>query len=180
LKHGGEYDFIIWCVTSPSRISVPVDEGPQLLPFTAPDSFDNWEFPFKKFDTLQKIAAVRSWYMWLFDMDTAILTDTALTHYVSSKFANVMILPCFSDPLGEKFNLYSVCEIEMLHYFNNKNIKSIYEKFNDIRRCHFSVENNKILAELIANNLRPGIFDTSYDNFCHTPQAPLETYFRKK
>jgi dTDP-4-amino-4,6-dideoxygalactose transaminase len=41
------------------------------------------------------------------------------------------------------------------------------------------VTNNKILADLVAKNLQPGIFQTNYKNFVMCPGADKTCYFKK-
>jgi hypothetical protein len=89
-----------------------------------------------------------------------------------------MIVPCFPPPLSANFNLYSVCEFETRCYFPGKQIHEVFKDYRDLRAGHLTLENHKILAELINDNLTPGVFQTGYDNFVK-PTLPLEKIFQK-
>lgn len=175
-KHAENFDFLIWAVTNPTRISVVIDESPYTLHFT--DIGIHNPHHFKK-ETADKINAADDYFKHLMEFDEQDLIATALVQFMQSKYKNLMIIPCFLDPLRTDFNLFDLCAKEIDYYFPNVDYQEFFQNYTDLRRCHFSIENNRILSNIIAENLYPGVFQTSYDNFVN-PSADKEFYFSKK
>ena len=65
----------------------------------------------------------------------------------------------------------------MKYFFPNMPYFRVFPKYQDIRPAHLTLENNKILAQLINDNLKPGIFQTEYSNF-PTPTGSFEGLFK--
>ena len=94
-----------------------------------------------------------------------------------SLYKNIMVIPCFPSPFPLKFNLYQLSKQETEYFFPGMDIPEIYQQYNDQRPGHISSENQQILANLIEQNLQPGFFQTSYDNFVK-PTQPFNTLFQ--
>jgi hypothetical protein len=102
---------------------------------------------------------------YVFDQKLENLLGKALANYFFQLIPNLMIIPCFPPPLETNFDLYNLCTRELQQVFPNMETHKVYESWKDIRVCHLTAQNNQILAEIIANNLKPGIFSTDYSNF---------------
>jgi len=176
-KHAEEFDFLIWGVTNPPRLSITIDHDPYVLHFTSTDSYNAEEFD--NIETRTKVNAACNYYKHLLDVNEQNLVASALINYMMSKYPNLMIIPCFYDPLKLDFNLFDLCSKEINYYFPNMDHSEFYQTYTDMRRCHLSKENNKILADLVAKNLQPGIFQTNYKNFVMCPGADKTCYFKK-
>jgi hypothetical protein len=133
---------------------------------------------FSDIEIQKKHSVCIDYLKYIFDWETENLVGRSLVSYFQSVHHNIMVIPCFSPPLSAKFNLYNLCEWEANFYFPGKNIPEIYKSYQDLRPGHITQENQKILAQLLNQNLKPGIFQTSYDNFVK-PTLPFEKAFKK-
>jgi hypothetical protein len=176
-KHANEFDFLIWGVTNPPRLSITINEPPYTLHFTQGNTYIPSEF--KKHETVSKVVAVSEYFNHLLEFNEQDLIGLALVNHTMSKHKNLMVIPCFSDPLRLDFNLFDLCSKEIDYYFPNISYEEFFQTYSDLRRCHLSLENNKILADIVANNLKPGVFQTNYDNFVMNPNADKTFYFKK-
>jgi len=177
-KHANEFDFLIWAVTEPLRLSITISEPPYILHFNQGNIYNSDKF--KKEETISKIDAVGKYFKHLLEFDDQDLISSALVNYMMLKHNNLMVIPCFFDPLRLDFNLFNLCSKEIDYYFPNISYEKFFQTYSDLRRCHLTIENNKILADIIAENLKPGIFQTNYDNFVMNPSADKRFYFKKK
>ena len=165
-QHSHKYDFNIWCLTIPGRFSVRL---------SGDEYFHSTYFMNHQGDLTGKqnheyqylIDACHNYLKYVFDDESENLVGQALSEYFLSNVSNLMVLPCFIDPLNSTFNLYEVCIRELQVLFPRKQVHEIYEKYNDKRVCHLTKKNNAKLAELISRSMSPGIFSTSYDNFSY-------------
>lgn len=179
-QHQHNFDFIIWVVTDIHRISIELDEKPNVIHFTSPMSKRDIKWLRLKLDSSKdKINAANMWYKHLFDMDDNLLMSKGLIHLYSSLYDNLMMIPAFYENLYssqmeiDSFNLYNLCTKEAEHY--SSDVESLL-RF-DARQCHLSIENNAILAKLINDDLNPGLFQTDYNNFNMHPSAEKNFYF---
>ena len=170
------YELIIWCVTSPNRISflnsnnVPVHV--------------HWpNFIFSKDDhdplTLKRIDVIKDWAKYVQDTDQESLINDCVARHFLTVYPNLMIVPCFEEPLKEEFCLGKIVTEENNYYFPNlKNSSDIYRKYSDLRVCHMTDTNNEILAKLINGNLNPGIFSADLSQFV-SHDRDFNYYFEK-
>jgi hypothetical protein len=167
LKNHKDFDFIIWCMTTPGRFSIEIPGCPEIFHTTRimthtgikvsnniPAGIDN-----------KIIDACQLYLKYVFDPNLENLLGKALANYFLQLIPNLMIIPCFPPPLETNFDLYNLATQELQQVFPNMETHKVYESWHDIRTCHLTAQNNQILAEIIANNLKPGIFSTDYSNF---------------
>jgi hypothetical protein len=175
-KHARDYDLAIWCLTTPGRFSLPHNfhDSDRHVHVTAAWSqclIDNIEIR-------KKHAACIDYLKYIFDWDTENFVGRAVVSYVQQQNPNLMVIPCFPPPLDTKFNLYTLCEWEAGFYFPGKTIPDIYQRYHDLRPGHISRQNQRLLADLISKELKPGVFQTSYENF-QAPSQPMEEVFAR-
>jgi hypothetical protein len=174
-KNASNYDLVIWCLTTPGRFSLPhVINGRNVHVTTSWDKCKSTDI-----EILKKHSVCVDYLKYIFDWNTENFVSKSVVSYMQSQHKNIMIIPCFPPPLSSNFNLYTLCEIEANFYFPGKTIPEIYKTHNDLRSGHITKENQKILADLINQDLRPGIFQTSYSNFIK-PTQPLNMVFQLK
>jgi hypothetical protein len=167
LEKHKDFDFIIWCMTTPGRFSIEIPDCPRtfhtarVLTHTGvrvsndiPAGIEN-----------EIINTCQLYLKYVFDIGLENFLGKALANYFLQLIPNLMIIPCFPDPLQTNFDLYALCTKELQQVFPGMETHKVYESWQDIRPCHFTPQNNQILAEIIANNLKPGIFSTDYSNF---------------
>jgi hypothetical protein len=165
-QHHLDHDLNIWCLTAPGRISVPMGA-------------DNWfhsvfYWPeregIKPIHDLELVRpyldACKQYIKYLHDPSHEDLINRAIVTYFQQHVPNLLIVPCFYLPLKVDFNLYKLCEKELQVFFPTCEVHELYKKYTDIRKCHLSSTNNKILAHLVNQNLQSGIFSARYDQFC--------------
>ena len=173
-----DYDLAIWCVTSTSRFSKVVNDrwvhfqvtGPGKKGVTSHIPLDSSE------EFMYGIVA--DYYKYIYTYHEDLLQSRALIDHLQRRFGNVMVIPCFRQPLDLGFCLNDVSQMEWSHYFPNRDFSDISKKYEDIRAGHITLENQKILCRLIESNLRPGIFQANIKDFV-SPQGPVEQHFRK-
>jgi hypothetical protein len=174
-EHATKYDLVIWCVTTPGRFSFPNSSSDRAYNITTSWDECHTDDP----DLAKKHQVCLDYLKYVFDWETENLVGESVVKHIQNLFGNIMVIPCFPPPLSAEFNLYKVCENEADVYFPGKKIHEIYEDYLDTRAGHLTLENHKILARLINDNLKPGVFQTSYDNFVK-PTLPLDKIFKPK
>jgi hypothetical protein len=170
-QHAVNYDLVIWCVTTPGRFSFPA--GNQSYHVTTSSDAYRTDDP----DLVKKHKVCVDYLKYVFDWESENLVGQALVTYIQTLFSNVMVIPCFSSPLSTEFNLYDISQRELEFYFPGKEPADIYKDYLDMRAAHLTLGNHKILAELVNDNLKPGVFQTSYDNF-PDPTTPFDQIFK--
>lgn len=173
-QYANNYDLAIWCLTTPGRFSfTKANENRSYHVTTAWDRCNSNDVDLNK-----KHEVCIDYLKYVFDWDTENLIGKSLVSYLQLQFPNLMIIPCFPPPLSATFNLYELCEQEAQHYLPGQKIYEIYKTYRDLRPGHITVDNQKILAKLINNQLTPGVFQTSYNNFVK-PLLPIDKVFLK-
>lgn len=176
-EHANNFDFIVWAVTNPPRLSIKIDQPPYNLHFTSIESHRDADL--KDIESQLKCKAAQDYLKYLSNTHEQNLIGRALVEYFLNKYSNLMVVPCFKDPLDAEFNLYDLCCWESNHYFPYTEFHDVCREYWDMRRCHLTTDNNIILGNLIAKNLSPGLFQTSYDNFV-LPAGDVSIHFLKK
>lgn len=181
-KYAENYDFNIWVVSAPGRISFVREHSDNFLHAIAPARATTWT-SHTDFTPLEerKLNAVKEWFVYLMDFEQETLIGESVARWLLAKHKNLMLVPGFSQPLSDTtFNLRAVSDWELTAYLSDSEIKKFYDNYIDQRAAHLSDENNKILAELINQNLNPGsIFQTEYSNF-RIPTVPFNNIGIKK
>lgn len=174
-QHAQDYELVIWCTTTPGRFSIKVNQ--KYIHFYQPVQSSDLEVRLVS-------QAVEDYRRYLFDWTRENLAGKAIIAYLQSKFSNIMIIPSFPppvytypDPIG--FNLYTLSEREASYYFPGKTLPDIYQHYDDLRPAHLTPINNAKLAEQVNQNLKPGLFQSTYESFAQ-PIDSLETVFESK
>lgn len=168
-QHHKDFDFNIWCLSCPGRFSIKIaddDRGGQF--WHSPSVMNTQGDIYTKTDLVSPhiVGTCRDYLKYIFDPEEENLIGKALVHYALEQVPNLMVIPCFYPPLQTPFNLYQLCELELRTFFPDKELHEIYKQYQDVRACHLSNTNNRILARLINQNLQPGIFSANYEEFC--------------
>jgi len=176
-KNYSKFDFIIWCCTQSSRITLPIDERPGYLNSSTFLDQEHTQDKFILDSTHKKIQLLKDWFRYAHNQKESELIGLALVNLLLSKFDNLMIIPCFDDPCFTNFDLFSLSQREIKNFFPDHDLESIHKNYTDLRSCHLTKENNIILAELINSRLQPGIFSADYNEFNFTADR-LQQYFK--
>jgi hypothetical protein len=164
-EFASEYDFLIWCYSCSPRVTLPINEPPGVLNTRWDlDSYDNESFNLE--ETRQKIDCLKKWFRYGYDPRELKIIGESLVDYYLKKYDNLMIIPCFDEPINAEFCMSQICMMEIEHCFPDiKDYYTFFKKYREERSCHMSTENNQIFANLVAKNLQPGIFQTELSNF---------------
>lgn len=174
LQHHTSYEFIIWCLTNPPRITIYHNDKAEHV------TGQHHHQVKKDFELQEKINIAEQYLIKVADIESQEFTGHCIAEYVKSVVPNMLIVPTFQTRyIGKKFNLFDLCEREASVYFPNKSVDDIYDKYIDLRAGHLTDSTHKILANLISNFLQPGVFVSDYSNF-PLPTEPLESVFQKK
>jgi hypothetical protein len=171
-QYASDYDLVIWCLTTPGRFSLSHTVKDRTVHITNAQQ----QCDFSDVEIQKKHSVCIDYLKYIFDWETENLIGCSLVQYLQNLYQHIMIIPCFPPPLNAKFNLYSLCQWEANFYFPGKSIPEIYKSYQDLRPGHITQENQKILAELLNQNLKPGVFQTSYDNFVPPTQLLQQTF----
>jgi len=178
LEKHKNYDFIIWCVSNPPRVTVRhrADFKDISVHVTGRHSmyYDNFEIQ-------KKIKIAEEYLLKVYNYPDGNFVSKCVIKYVEEQVPNMLMIPCFPDPWVETidFNLFDLCQQESNFYFPNVGLADIYDNYNDTRAGHFTFTTHAVLSDLIANNLTPGIFRADYSLF-PTPTEPITDIFIKK
>lgn len=178
-KHAPSYDLAIWCVTAPGRYTVK--KGPNFLHLSGSKQLqERYRKQVDQFDVLEN--AYKMYMAHLFDEADDVFVCNALVNYVIGLHTNIMIIPCFHDPLfsdssTEKFTLSGVSKLETDYYFPNTPLYKIHSKYVDLRAGHLTDINHQNLARCINSSLSPGIFQTEYSKFT-VPTVSISNSFK--
>lgn len=166
-KHAAKHDFLIWCATMPGRLSLETSEIPP------PHNRVHWRWispittQFQDVKRLQEI--FRDYYKHFVDIEEDNLLYSSLVYRLMTLYPNLMVIPCFPPPLKMPFTLWDLCCYEIQPCFDDATQARFWWKTHaDNRPNHFTTDNHAILAQLIHENLKPGIFQTTLDKFVQT------------
>lgn len=184
-QHASKFDFLIWCLTCPGRVTFEISDS--LDRHFGPNPQQYFHYTNKLLynhvnlspETIKKISVYNEYVKYIYNDDDEFLISASIANYFLTKYKNLMIIPCFQPPLDAEFNLYNVCSNELKHYFPDHKLEDVYKDYQDLRPGHLTNTNNKILAELINQNLQPGIFQTDYSNF-QAPTVPITEVLEKR
>lgn len=176
LEHHTKYDFNIWCTTDVSRRSIMIAgewyHGRLMGPgkdgiMTIPPAPDN---PRVRQDIETLFRHTEYNQEWRY---------RACVEYAMDSIPNLMVVPCFYQPLETSFTLMDLSEWEWKQYFPKKPITDLYLAYEDRRYGHLTNENQQILGTLISKNLHPGVFQAKLSDFA-VPTQPIEECFVQK
>jgi hypothetical protein len=176
------YDLIIWCVTSPNRLTIwHRTIFKEIAIHITGRHHKNYPNP----EIQEQIDIAEQYLTRVFDWQDGDFTGQCIVEFVKSKVPNLLIIPSFSSPIYKDaanagFNLFDLCYKESINYFPNKQgLAEIIDEYYDKRAGHFTTQTHQTLAKLIAESLTPGIFETEYSNFL-PPVELFENIFIKR
>lgn len=167
-----QFDLVIWAMTNLPRLSVEkTDKWYHFTEFNRPFPKD------PEIDTKRKVFG--QYLKYVHDWHSECWQWQHIVQSMMAKWKNIMVVPCFPDPLYVKFSLYQLCEREAQCYFPGSTIVDIYQSWNDLRPGHLCEENHDILARDIQQRLVPGVYQTSYEMFV-MPTGPQSRYWSRR
>ena len=159
LNAKNDFDFIIWCVTSPNRITVW-----QRANFT--EKYVHVQGTDQKFhsdpEIQKKIDATEKFIQIAMDEPDREFVAKCVVEHVKTQVPDMLLIPCFAMPLFDSvenagFNLFELFEKETKCFPPSK--------YFDVREGHLRESTHAVLAEEISKSLHAGIFSTDYVRF---------------
>lgn len=173
------FDFVIWCLTCPGRISFKVNESDQGNFFHYHPQLFTHDLNSLPSNVKKKILVCNDYIKYIYSDQDDVLISKCIVERFLNAYKNLMIVPCFRAPMDANFNLFKLSMFEIENLFPTLSYENVLRTHFDNRPGHLTFENNDILAELINQNLQPGIFQTAYSNFV-VYKGEVSDYFRKK
>ena len=158
LNAKNDFDFIIWCVTSPNRITVW-----QRANFT--EKYVHVQGTDQKFhsdpEIQKKIDATEKFIQIAMDEPDREFVAKCVVEHVKTQVPDMLLIPCFAMPLFDSvenagFNLFELFEKETKCFPHSK---------FEVREGHLRESTHAVLAEEISKSLHAGIFSTDYVRF---------------
>lgn len=177
--HAHEYDFNIWCTTAIGRYSIELSDRTWL--HLSSGSFVQGLAEREKDPEKSKVISVFNDYIkYMYRSADDDFVFKSLCEFSLTKHKNLMIVPGFRISDLTRFHLSDISALEEDRFFASlgDTYVDFHKHYEDKRVCHMSRENNQILAGLINQDLRHGIFSADLKHFV-TPSDP-QTIFEKK
>jgi hypothetical protein len=195
LKHNKDFDYNIFLVTEPNRLTLTgVDNDYHLKHINLSIS----DFILKKSETsndnrdLPIMNAVLGYYTYIHNQNQIDICHRLIVDSITGINKNSLIIPCFAISVPGKLlyrrSLVDISDNELpsLKLLNQKGYKPwelINDSwtFTDYRKCHLSEENNKILADIIDSNIinKETFLDININDFKQSINS-VEFYYLKK
>lgn len=158
-----QYDHVIWCVTSVNRISFwHRDRAYHHTGTSAPMPTGDVILDAKREITHRYLTTA-------FETHFHEIQGRALVDWALARYSNLTVMACFATPVyfltDAGFHLFGLCEREVESAFPGVRPASIINGAQDQRQGHLTQPNHRRLAELVAQNLRHGVFQASYHDF---------------
>lgn len=164
LQHNQNFDYNIFLVTEPNRITLPDEyEFPlsKHINFSATTGFKRSDNPIAN----NLMTAVESYYSLIHNQSAVDTFHNLMLDSISRINQNTIVIPCFNGSIpGEFYSLNRISHYEGTDsvvlttlWDNNYRFWTPIESensrwaYNDYRKCHLIEENNIILADLISN-----------------------------
>lgn len=172
-----EYDKIIFMVTHPSRITVPMDNGT-----TDWFNFSQAEQELKHcvdYNRSVKLKAIRNYFIHVKNDEYDNLVHKLMIKDISEKHNSVLMIPCFkTSGIDNKTPLIDVSRFEAAFWkLNVEAPLPMEDNMYDARKCHMCEENNLMLGQEIYNWVKNGNYNLNPEKF-KTPTREFKHYFR--
>ena len=184
IDHYEQFDKIIFLVTGPSRLTLPIpqeydNENDTLRHVTNYNSFyHNVTSNFRNDRYLQQVSkALKLYYAYLMDAEKDFLFHRLLIEEIQRVRPDGLYIPCFNNlGFSSKKTLFDIHCIDVAHY----KLSDHEACHREIRHCHFNQENNKILSDLVKHWIDTNDFDLDRDFGLFTRSTmPVEYYFHQ-
>lgn len=174
--YANQFDLVIWALTESDRHTVMLDRdflhlGPGGYKSSNPDADRT---------VMKRLHTIYQQHLkYIFDRGETNFVATNIIENLRNRHTNVLILPCFFNPLHQDFCLYKISEKESNHYLGIQDLAQIWRRHEDLRQGHLLPRNHEILCDLLQDNLEPGIFQADLDLFV-AEDGPVHQYFQPR
>lgn len=185
-----ECEKIILVVTTPGRLYCPI---PAAHPADESSShhtqnlFYNelWKQKLDKthpgyLSGVRTLDAISAFYTYVYNFEEYDYYHKLMLNDIVTRRPDTIVVPgCF--PIGipgsqNPMSLWNISDMELKHYGLNHDSISGFDARTDIRRCHMSAENNRIVAEQAKEWLKGAPVNLKLEDF-KKPHEPIDDYF---
>ena len=169
-----KYDKVIFLVTSPGRISVPLGDITEDFNISAlKHKLRNCSDAKRKI----QLTAIRDYFIYVKNDTFDNLVHKLLLEDILKKHRDILIIPCFENSgIDNQIPLFNISHFEA-KFWNLTDILPWSDTEYDSRKCHMCEENNLMLGQEIHNWVRTGNYNLNQENF-KTPTKEFTHYFR--
>lgn len=159
LEQHKNFDLNIFIVTQWTRLYVKALDGIKIFGHASPDveSKKIKKMPFypRKELHLRILSSVKSYMQDWIDWDQITYIQHGLVNNLWNLAPNTLVIPGFDDSLEQRqTGLWTASKHELVLCDQDKFNKFNLMKLNCHRKCHFSEENNQVIADLVTNSIK--------------------------
>jgi hypothetical protein len=170
-----EYDKIIFLVTTPGRISVPIGNATEEF-FNVTSVEKQLKYCFD-FERKIKLNAICDYFMYVKNDTFDDLVHKLLIEDILKKHTDMLVIPCFAHSgIDNQIPLIAIPRFEA-EFWKMKEIMPWSDTEYDARKGHMCEENNLMLGQEIYNWIKTGNYNLSREKF-KTPTKEFNHYFR--
>lgn len=179
-EYQSEYDRIVFCMTFPGRVYLGKNKGIKnpYYPKETAKNFNGYdsaknaleflkEFPGQVVEDNITIKAVMDYFLYVQNIEEETFKIRLYSDYVKKIRPDSLIL--------HAADLANISNSELMHWGLTH---AIFSEYAEIRKCHFSDENNIIFAGRIEKWLKTNTVNLDPSTFAK-PKDPWERYFKK-
>lgn len=185
------FDKILLTVTNPGRIYVPIlgskfTNQDHSIHHHTQNTFYNevWKQELDKSDKdyiigLKTLDAISAYYAYVYNFEEQRYYHKLMLDDLKRRRPDIIFVPALFPALPNQTNpvcLNDISEMELKHYGLTYEHINGFDLRTDIRRCHMSVENNRILAEKAKGWLKGDPVQIDVNDF-KKPTEPIDVYF---
>lgn len=157
-KNHKNFDLNIFIVSQWTRIYVKALDGIKIFGHASPDveaeRVKKLPFYTNQALHLRILASVKTYMQDWIDWDIIPHVQHGLVNNLWNMSPNTLVISGFDDSLDHKtFSLFSASKHELMLCDKEKYEKFDFTMLNCHRKCHFSEENNKVIADLVIDSI---------------------------
>ncbi len=169
LKNFKKYDKNILIVTQPGRLMIP-DSFPvshvRNRCIAGMGMIDSLKYNLKEDSHLAEFYnTAKQYFLLLQDFDYETYIHNLMVEDILKKVPGVILIPAFSNSMSS-FNGSSMYDITLKETVAWGETESSLKKYNDVRNCHMTAENNAIFADKVEQWINGADAYINVDDFC--------------
>jgi hypothetical protein len=170
-----KYDKIIFLITCPGRISVPINN-------TVEDfNLGSIERHLRNCVSVErkiKLNAILDYFVYVKNDTFDSVVHRLLIEDISNKHNNMLMIPCFENSgINNQTSLMEISKFEAKFWNLEDVIPHKDPNVQDARKAHMCEENNLMLGQEVYNWIKTGSFSLNQENF-KNPTREFSHYFR--
>jgi hypothetical protein len=172
-----EYDKVIFLVTHPGRITVPL--GHKTEDYYNITSVENKLKECFDFEKKIRLNAIRDYFIYVKNDAYDNVVHKLLIEDILKKHKDTLLIPCFHNSgINNQRALFNISHFEANFWNFEDTILPNRDEVYDARKCHMCEENNLVLGQEIYNWIKTGNYNLTAEQF-KEPTKEFTHYFRK-